>query len=348
MEYTEKNTENATHYNPAINSFYINPDKHDCMYMGKDFGQFEPNGGTSAYQIEDLIELSRPVGERREDFEMNELKIPVNWLKEKGIELAVGDDYYNSSQNCNGEAGDIVLSRVNINRENLSNDHLFITSFADRRHPNGQPVADDFRVSISCYDGSLLHGNADQLEWGSSVESWTLDFNALHKIYLSEQETNMNEQRCGKDTHHVELQGEADHLLDIVIKPDVDPVFTQAQADAGELPSAGCEVKLTHNGILGSFISGVVLAYDENKEAVILKCAVMPDNYPEDSKINDVGIVVVYGTNDKDFMFLPIDNRTDEEKLRDAITDVLPSDMGTAHADKLMNSNKFTITLNED
>lgn len=78
MEYTLANVAAATHYNPEINSFYINPSSPDCLYMSFDYDcGFTPNGGESGFQ-DRLIELSRPVGERKEDFEVN-VEVGQTW-----------------------------------------------------------------------------------------------------------------------------------------------------------------------------------------------------------------------------------------------------------------------------
>ena len=115
------------------------------------------------------------------------------------------------------------------------------------------------------------------------------------------------------------------------------PVYTQEMHDNGELPPVGsnCLVKKYFEDN-SQFQLCFIVGFDKNPEWLVFSDMV--------SNLNSHHI------GDGVYRFKPIDTRTEEEKLRDAITDAVTPYVGkmTALQDELINSKKFTITLNEE
>ncbi len=82
-------------------------------------------------------------------------------------------------------------------------------------------------------------------------------------------------------------------------------VYTQAMCDAGELPSVGMECKVIHNG-LSEPIKGVVLCYDDEEGAVVMKGDNVNSLENNESVIRDVAVFAMYNISEPDFKFLPI------------------------------------------
>jgi len=120
-------------------------------------------------------------------------KIPVSWIKEKGIELAIGDKWSTKDETLQGTIGndDVIksfLASVFVNEP-------FITSFADRQNPGKQPVADWVPVDYTCPSGSRGFGKLN-LDWSltddiGDIKHWRPNFDALHDIYTKEKEAAM-------------------------------------------------------------------------------------------------------------------------------------------------------------
>ena len=121
------------------------------------------------------------------------------------------------------------------------------------------------------------------------------------------------------------------------------PVYTQEMHDNGELPPVGseCLVKKYFEDD-AQFQLCFIVGFDKNPEWLVFSGM--------GSNLNSHHI------GDGVYRFKPIDTRTDDEKLRDALVKQLTSkgDMHNQFAAArdavgwLMESNKFTITLNEE
>ena len=76
----------------------------------------------------------------------NEIKLPVKWIKEKGIGIHVDDGFYNQTLNLSFS---ITMGQLDkFNPSDKDSEYLFITSFADRENTGEQPV-DDW-VPVAC------------------------------------------------------------------------------------------------------------------------------------------------------------------------------------------------------
>jgi len=110
------------------------------------------------------------------------------------------------------------------------------------------------------------------------------------------------------------------------------PVFTQAMADAGQLPVIGAK-----------YLDG------DNQLCITIGHTSMSDIVGEMVELvsgHEYAAISISKANE----IKPIDTRTDEEKLRDAITDAVNPYIGKMSGlqDELLASNKFTITLNKE
>jgi len=109
------------------------------------------------------------------------------------------------------------------------------------------------------------------------------------------------------------------------------PVFTQEMHDRGELPPVGSDYLDGDNQLCTSIgYTSIDDVVGEMKELV----SGIPYAAISVNKLNEIS---------------PIDTRTDEEKLRDAMSSVVNGCVNIESAiEWLIQSNKFTITLNED
>jgi len=218
-------------------------------------------------------------------------KLPVSWIKDKGIELAVGDElFYNLSPK-----GQVIIKTKNqADIFNSRNDNWhFITSFADRQNPGKQPVADWVPVDYICPSGAKGFGKLN-LDWSltddiGDIKYWKPNFDALHEIY--EKETAMQKPVNDPDQY---LARECVKESTSAVADD-GQVFTQA-----EIPPAGleCEVRIRHLGQWMPWCDGYFkIGYDS-------KIWIYAD-----------GADFVYPAHDVEFR--PIDTRTNKEKAAD-------------------------------
>lgn len=107
------------------------------------------------------------------------------------------------------------------------------------------------------------------------------------------------------------------------------PVFTKAMSDAGMLPSIGCECKLYNKIIPRSNQEPTVTIEFINCNGVLI-------TYIDSGGSNFITDLDTFG-------FKPIDLKSDEDKLRDALI----WETGEFHADRLLSSDKFIIKLKE-
>ncbi len=106
---------------------------------------------------------------------MNEIKIPVSWIKKKGIVLS-GRDLC-----CDNSGFLSSWDHIKYNHNSWC-----VTAFADRKNTGKQPVDDWVPV---CWDAGFFRGTSlanIRLDW-SLLKSWKPNIEALYKIYLAEQ-----------------------------------------------------------------------------------------------------------------------------------------------------------------
>jgi hypothetical protein len=245
-----------------------------------------------------------------------EKMIPIDYANSI-TPIVIGDGYYNSGQKFNKIVDQSILDRINnASGESLSNDHLFITSFTDRPNTGTQPVGDDVVVDMQ---NDVDPFPAYFVLWAQRKdEMWKPNHAAMLK------------QHQAKQGVHIDDGG------DLAVGSEkvgvATPVFTQAMADASNLPKAGADCRYKLIGGVNWFDCRVI-HYHKNY--------VWIENLTTGSspliKINTL-------------LFLPPKPiQTDEEKLRELMLGEF-LDLGF-HADditninSLMNSDKFTITL---
>jgi len=153
-------------------------------------------------------------------------KIPVGWLKEKGIKLAVGDVVIGSL--CGGDE-EYILDETGVKALNKPNqfDGYYLISFADRPNTGKQPVGGDVMVNIE-NEAIAYRADSPLIVW-ESLEfdtSWKPNFDALRELY--EKETAMQ-----KSADEIE-KGNKVVIMDLHTPK---PAFTKAMSDADMMPS---------------------------------------------------------------------------------------------------------------
>lgn len=120
---------------------------------------------------------------------MSEIKLPVRWLKEKGIKLVVGDKFksFGNSEDWELKHNTGHTAELSIFDFLSNDDHL--TSFAYRENTGDQPV--DGWVPVVWHKDRNAKGNtylAEEVEWSSLVNNprWKPNIEALYKIYETE------------------------------------------------------------------------------------------------------------------------------------------------------------------
>lgn len=297
----------------------------------------------------------------------------------------MGDNYYSpllDRDDCTMYERDVQM----FNRGEFDNCGYFVTSFADRPNAGTQPVGDDVDINTSWNFDKVLPASIVQWRIEEDNQSWKPNHAAMLAKYQAEQQKeevnfsgNDHEHRCGKEcvpvvhidkdgdlslngekvgvatkeAHHIALQ--VDALGDVPeLNPDTSvshkdaikymnskieeinetPIFTQAMANANELPEIGSEYQAS----TGKF-KAMCYGYNQNHKQVCVGRD--GDGYLE------------YHLRG---MIKPIDYRTDEEKLRDAMRNILLDSYGenlttvimdtiSLDIDKLLASDKFTIKL---
>ena len=234
---------------------------------------------------------------------------------------AIGDILWNEANQVK-----ISVNNGNINRINGRDDnsHLFVVSFADRPNTGKQPVGDDVAVNAYLKGQWLTYDKSCNFDWAikDGIEKWKPNHSAMLKQYQAEQGLQK------LDEGDVIMVNSRDELADAVIaKAEDKPVYTQAMSDKNELPPIGSKCMAD---IEGEWFESEV--YSHYKD-----------------------VVHVYLITDNTFGFCrdlsdlkPIDNRTDEEKLSDAVYDAANGlTVDDSLIESLLSSDKFTITLNK-
>jgi len=249
--------------------------------------------------------------------------LPVPWLRGKGIEMVAGDTYYyrgaESTLDWDGAES--------VNTCALYDDpDCCIISFVDRENTGGKPVCDSIKVDVKFdYGRKDTNKSKECFVWSlrasPSIKTWKPNFDFLHELYIKEKETPRvyNKPKCYAQSSKNS------------------PVFTQAMKDERELPPIGCECELVYDHPQGDkYLTAGTRVYigghanfntgtqDGENVAVFIKVG---------SHNTGTGVAS---------RFKPI--LTDEEKLRDALI----WETGEFNADRLLSSDKFTITLNKD
>ncbi len=274
-------------------------------------------------------------------------KIPVSWLKKKGVDPAPSDEIISIYGNYVVEDNKSIRypDQLNttgaiFNDKQIDECEVCITSFADRPNTGKQLVADWVPVVISNdYLGKGQLGVAGSFRWDISdskyaIHNWHPDFDAIYDIYIKKKETTMQQKlvqdpdqyllrECQKES----LGAVADKVCNSALKPKcyaqsnnkpvfpfegamvvIDNKFYDCWNDANHL--VGIEVK-----VMGCF-DGLAV---ENGEPI--KMVAVSD---------ERGSSCCFRAD----MCKPIDTRTDEEK---AIDD---------HWNKIENANKV-MTLED-
>jgi hypothetical protein len=398
--FTKENTADATHFGYTTNNIcYFYTDMGDqYKYIGNlgDEGVRKKKPWLAA----NTIELSRPIGERREGF-----LIPISYVK-KFTPLVVGDTLINTKQ-----GGEFYVE--NENHAKTLNEHsfkffnnIFLVSFAGRPNTGIQPVGDDVIVDVKT-SLRIKTSDADSVNWDNMtrntiMKSWKPNHAAVRKQYQAEQTLKEGDvieicpselppgpspqlwdvvavgKGVGKGEH---LCADGEHKLK---KPGETPAQVDENSDSCKIGNIGnilhnmsCSMSDDEQSEYGDYASycwelskqlnqaksGAVekpVFTKEMKEANLLppigsECQMHLND--DDGWVN----VFVVGFNSSGSLvvqedhgriwtnfsceYRPIDSRTDEEKLSDAIMDYLSCD---AHmAQRIMFAPKFTITLNK-
>jgi hypothetical protein len=347
MTFTLENTKAATEFylgSEAYFEFFVMPDiSHtesisNCFFCDSRLDDTPPDH---------YVSLVRPHNETREHWTTNGVTQYALGLKMIPIDYAnnitpivIGDGYYNSGQKFNKFVDQAILDRINnASGESLSNDHLFITSFTERPNTGTQPVSDDVVVDTCWSDGDSVTNKAGSLYWvidnHASISTWKPNHAAMLKQYQAGQ--------VKADTSKLDTS-EIDALFNALLGGPVapcggeipKPVFTQATADAMELPPVGAVCNTNAKASQCAYFSKF-----EGREVTIL---VHIDNIAVFSYMDDNRDLEYHGLAAR--KFVPI--QTDEEKLRDkfihfyqkGVNDELCIDDA---ADELLS--EFTITL---
>lgn len=229
--------------------------------------------------------------------------IPILYVN-KFTPLVVGDEIYNAFLDVKSnltESGALL-----INGSDYFN-QLFVVSFADRPNTGTQPVGDDVVVDVSWNDSA----KAQDRSWKISnpEETWKPNYAAMLKQYKAEQ--------LAKGVH---IDSDGDLAVGSEKVGVATPVFTQAMADAVELPPVGCSAICTYTE-------------DEHK-------------------------IVAHDLTDYPTMALTVDNsgywgadashwkpiQTEEDKIRNILTNAL---IPVFVVNYLLDNDELTVTLNK-
>jgi len=381
--FTKKNAANATHYAVTTchntNLYLIGDDGFHIASFNTGFNWIKFEGKPYL----DVIELSRPPGERKEDF-----LIPISYVK-KFTPLVVGDTLLGVARSEDKFSHQFNISAGMV--EEFNNGHLhgdyFVVAFADRPNIGKQPVSDDVVVDasheVNNYTALASHliwiidGNNGPVSWKPNRAAMLKQYQASTKSLANSLPYPLNKVKVNDDdhyeqAHHITLQiealGDQPKPLDFVIgegfnyipKPSKElinllhkevsfggldelvndkPIFTQAMKCAGIVPPVGSEC---------------IFLWAKNPTSHTGTPVKVVIKYLSTEHIVHKGITEEY-THEycmKPHLALnhyqPIDTRTDEEKLRDAINelwDAAPDKW--AIIEDIIDSDKFTITLNK-
>jgi len=219
---------------------------------------------------------------------------------------------------------------------------IYLKSFEDRPNTGKQPVGVGVDVVIN--NGSKNKDKAASFIWNveytSSITKWQPNHAAMLSDYKKTQELKEGEtiravySSLPRTMHpQYDLGSPLDRPSDgqcngKIDTEDAKPVFSQAMADAGELPPVGSLILVDSPSDIAKFIDVEVMYISETLVV-----------------INDGAYDISF--NPKTHKMSPIDTRSDEEKLRDAMYLVVSNDYAPEDIELLLSSGKFTITLNE-
>ena len=258
--------------------------------------------------------------------------------------FVIGDTLFNSRDKVEfkitqKEQVDVFNSAIGYVKDN-DDSIFFVVSFADRPNTGNQPVGDDVFVDITtknkCMYDQKPAANFKYWWTDGTIKTWRPNHAATLKQWQAEQGGKSKEwpscdsqENIGPGVDYAESQKAKAKPLDVsglgaapsAVFPFDKPTFTQAQADAGELPVG----------------SDVVVIFREVESVGTVKY------------VSDLGFVLFkngeeYYYEHKVCEVKPI--QTDEEKLRDAINelwDAAPDKW--AIIEDILNNDLFTITL---
>lgn len=318
MTFTLENTKDATHirfYDSMSPQMFIEKREGYSFLNDETSGWADqPNGGGIG---NDAIVLSRPHNETREYWTTNDVTqyaqgnkmntkemLPISHVK-KFTPLVVGDVVMSDNREHVITGGsESLLATWN---SEISDKDWRLVSFAGRPNTGIQPVGDDIMVDVSWSDPDDPM-KAQNRNWHISEtnETWKPNHAAMLKQYQAEQ---------AKADRSKLAQSEIDALSEALLGSPVapcdgqipKPVFTQAMADAKELPPIGwvgeTSAKAINNPIFSRF---------EGREVTIIA-------HKEDVAVfsyeDDEGELEYHGLVSRKFK--PI--QTDEEKAIDAM-----------------------------
>ena len=343
--FTKENTDDATHVSADMSVFYKD------IIEGVSYKQSWSGDwvvGTRYPACNELIELSRPIGERKEDFQ-----IPASWLKEKGIKLYKGDKLtcLNASKPMNVTIESVSDAGQTQSEHGLiafdSNWDWVLTSFADRPNTGEQPVGDDVVVDFTRMDNKVITQCAGDCRWRlyaelvTDIKSWKPNHAAMLKQYQAEQEdeqsTSLGEATkkliyvcdgLSQEFRNGNVGNASDWLRHI------DVAYQDYENAEGEPITNDDKPVYTVEMLIGGgtnvapiYQSGY-FAYQGAKYSIFIT-----ENGKEYSRRNTK------------IKTRPIDNRTSDEKLVDALMDEFNCDQ--LMAEQIAFSGRFTITLNK-
>ncbi len=303
MTFTLDNTKDATHVDIIRGAFeFLNQDTK--KYLSRTKGKWV-HDSTGVVEIGELIELSRSTKETKEYHtdhngvtqyaqgnKMNtDNLIPIDFSR-KITPSVDGDLIWDDKKKVEFTvSGYDSLSIREASSSELT--HLYVISFADRPNTGKQPVGDDVVIDFICDNGEGQHLVASKIEWklgdshGFSPKSWKPNHAAMLKQWQAEQSKEWpscdSQENIGPG---VALAGgdSFKESLDKVIKP----TFTQAMADAGELPAVGSDIIVIFREVksLGTvkYISGLGFLLFKNGEEYYYEhesCDIKPIDIPE-------------------------------------------------------------------
>lgn len=256
----------------------------------------------------------------------------LEWFLKCGFELEVGDEWSDSK----GELIEIGVDEVYaMNFANPVDKICYVKSLHDNRH-DLTAMARDEHYAKRAENAEIKTETPEEKEALDAIEK---------KQWPNNERIDVIGQNGNNGEHYP-------HESESPLRPNFEnkPVYTKEMHDRGELPPVGCKVELKRSiddlGTHTIWESGHILECLAHKRCPLTSS---PDDVlavfwnetaEEASTVNLMNVK-------------PIDTRTDKEKLRDAIDSELTEAFtvqwqADEQIDKLLNSDKFTITLNEE
>lgn len=272
----------------------------------------------------------------------------LEWFLKCGFELEVGDEWSDSK----GELIEIGVDEVNaMNFANPVDKICYVKSLHDNRHDLTAMARDEYYAKKAENEALRMKQNANARGIIAGSIETPEEKEALDAIEKKQWPNNERIDVIGQNGNNGEHYP---HESESPLSPNFEckPVYTQEMHERGELPPVGCKVELKRSiddlGTHTTWESGHILECLAHK-----RC-------PLTSSVDDILAVFWNETTEEastvNIMNVkPIDTKTDEEKLRDALIEQAKgySDSEgelfakTFAIDSILNSDKFTVTLND-